>query len=335
MAINGTQGCEDMCKERSCCFLSAETSIDKSQASISEPSCANNPALKGWCEEYSACHILLLPQTITGTSGNNNYHYTKTHSPLANEDIPQNTTTSMDSVTALSSAVQDAAAATAADAVNSACASDYVQINGKHSCQELCADRACCFTEGPFSCQKELPGWCSQYSACNILTNDNQQQKTTTTTSTSSNAAVTQACSPAALQLSKAECQDLCDDRACCFAAGSFNCREELRDWCHEYSACHALIELEVEQHLIPNDLTSVNIFQVDEICDSSKMQQDSLYASQCTKLCFTRSCCFEANGSDYNCYTLNSQWCDEFQSCWNLPQYKDTSPTPISTDGG
>jgi hypothetical protein len=164
--------------------------------------------------------------------------------------------------------------------------------------------------------------------------NDHEQQKTTTSSSSNSNsnAAVTKACSPAALHDSKAECQEFCDDRACCFASGSFNCSEELRDWCHEYSACNALIELEKEQQA--NNTTGINIFQVDEMCDSSKMQ-DSIYASQCTNLCSTRSCCFENKGSDYNCYELNSLWCDEFKSCWNLPQYQAGTSTPISYEGG
>jgi len=327
IAINGTQDCEDVCKERSCCFIIAD---------ISKPSsCSDNPALKGWCEEYSACQILLRPQTATGTSGNNNN--TSTYSSLTIEDTQQNTTTTTtnaESAAALSSAVQDVAAATTADTLNSACASDYVQLHGKHACQELCADRACCFTEGPLSCTEELHDWCLQFSACNILVNDHEQPKTTTTTTntTNSNAAVTKACSPASLQDSKAECQELCDDRACCFAAGSFNCSEELRDWCHEYSACNALIELEEEQQA--SNATGINIFQVDEICDSSKMQ-DSTYASQCTNLCSTRSCCFEYKGSDYNCYELNLQWCDEFKSCWNLPKYRAVTPTPISFEGG
>ena len=280
---NGTNDCENLCKHRACCFVTDDNNQSRN--------CADNQDLKAWCDEYSACQILVL---------------------YSNSNIDTVTTESSSSTNIAITAPDNSAvtAAVAVNAVNEACSSDVIAVSGKSLCQELCDDRACCFVkELALNCQDELRDWCLEYSACNVL------MHVAANTSAAANA-VTSACSLDVLAESPTACQELCDDRACCFAHGKFNCADELHDWCLEYSACNGLTTWKNT-----NNSTSASAApEVENACDASKIQ-DSVLASECTKLCSARSCCFADTGND-NCYKLNSKWCDEYKACWNLPQY-------------
>ena len=130
-------------------------------------------------------------------------------------------------------------------------------------------------------------------------------------------------CSQSALDAHGTElCESMCHDRACCFVDGIFNCREDLEDWCLEYSACDILATTSKEseeQTDEEEESEGHHHTPIQEACEPSKLRDPDL-VSHCEDMCSTRRCCF-ADGNN-SCYRYDPHWCNEYKVCLNLPDY-------------
>lgn len=136
-------------------------------------------------------------------------------------------------------------------------------------------------------------------------------------------------CSPSALEVNGTQaCEAKCQDRACCFVDGAFNCRQDLESWCLEFSACDNLAKInpKTEGQSSTESISEGDGGQEDhhtpvqEACEPSKLQDPDLM-SRCEDMCSTRRCCWE-QGHD-SCYDYDPHWCNEYKVCLNLPNYE------------
>jgi len=128
-------------------------------------------------------------------------------------------------------------------------------------------------------------------------------------------------------------CHAICANYLCCFTTEgtTSNCRKTYGDdVCAAYQGCVVLHASaaeasppttntvpEMPPNTVPDGSAEMTeeelIDEVKELCTSQAIY-DSRLADRCREACRPRWCCFEEN--EGNCYTMNSEWCDEYMAC-------------------
>mmetsp|Transcript_21129 Transcript_21129/g.30191 ORF Transcript_21129/g.30191 Transcript_21129/m.30191 type:complete len:790 (+) Transcript_21129:84-2453(+) len=260
---------------------------------------------------------------------------------------------------------QSVEASEAEQAIKTLC-EDTTDEESLKQCKKLCAARACCFATSGYMCYDDFKEWCDEYKICATQPSEPvlltlapspivQSSQATSEPHVSdapfdpSSAFVEGAqemteiekiCSMDAIAANGTKaCTDLCRQRACCFVDESeFNCVEERRDWCEEYSLCTILNMGAAANTTTPvvEDVTGNGMENAGEIENTTTpvaegeingggtvegaCSFDFLATNgkiQCERMCDQAQCCFTLD--DTNCAASLEEWCLGFKPCLNL----------------
>ena len=248
----GKEVCNDACMKRECCFATEEEN------------CASMYPTQ-YCKGYDACLILKINTT-------DNTESPEAEAPLVNPDTLVVSTNPV--------ALDGLARITPADAY---CNPEQMNTQKERDkCQEVCANRDCCFSDGPDYCGTMFPQDCAEYQQCNNLydklkeieaaanappplTPEEQLLNATQThqmvqdyylgvagdnvgsVNGSATDSFLSACSEENLSRGdqgQADCMNVCNTRSCCFSQNEkVNCELDHADWCAEFSVCKKVME--------------------------------------------------------------------------------------------
>lgn len=112
-------------------------------------------------------------------------------------------------------------------------------------------------------------------------------------------------------------CQNLCAPYMCCFMEYNKGCEHDANK-CNLFSPCSFLTA--------PYGFESINGNKSDaSVCSVESIASDEGFGL-CQKACSSRACCFLSEKHPGNCYTLDSEWCNEYKYCLNLLEVEPIS---------
>lgn len=217
----------------------------------------------------------------------------------------------------------------AAEAVDDACADDVINSKeGRDACLSVCAQRSCCFDEGPGGCYVTDKNWCDEYILCRGIVppvptsvvggdnddnagkddDDKENYDSGVSSEIGSICAESKLKSKAGLSI----CHTVCDPQFCCFdAKENANCYNDDPDLCDQYEGCLKLYDYEGIEY------TTQLQMEVESICSTSKIRSSS-GKSMCKEVCHPHASCFGGNA--------DSTECKAYAACMNLDEYSSSS---------
>ena len=268
VTTEGRDQCESLCRSRSCCFAQDDRNCRVDN--------------KNWCEEYSACEVLIDERPSTST-----INYDGSSEPKADECDQSKITTSISLL----------------------------------MCEESCMLAACpCFGDlSDWNCGYKSTSditSCKDWEYCRPLLANFVDEDLTMGNGGSNNdkngqilQSISSACNKDNIKSSKGkeECFELCEDRMCCFGG----CQDDAD--CGLYANCWNLLDTSdggadsfedgPKLRPPPDDL--------ENLCDPSTLDQ-GMHETQCKEACSIGQCCM---GIGFSCQT-NIKYCLQFAAC-------------------
>jgi hypothetical protein len=168
----------------------------------------------------------------------------------------------------------------------------------------------CCFSDNTSqNCFEQNIVECSVYDECSNLLDTEETSPSSVTYEDIKNACAKQYINTTGIE----ECHGICADHLCCFTNENLvsSCKNSPNKTCDMYKPCEILINGDddpdnlVPQYSGPSSVT-------DE-CNADKVTTAE-GKQACHDVCQQASCCFQDGIG--NCYSMNKQWCDTFQTC-------------------
>ena len=279
---DGRDQCESLCRARSCCF-----SADDRNCRVDN---------KNWCEEYSACEVLIDERLSTNEISSGG------HSEPKNDECDQSKITT--SISLL-------------------------------MCEESCMAAACpCFWDlsSGWNCNaistSDVTN-CKEWEYCRPLL-ENLVEDEGGAKNDKNNAilqSISAACKKENIQSSKGkeECFELCEDHMCCFEG----CKDNAE--CGLYANCWNLLDTSDSSTDAFDDGPKLRPppDNLEELCDSSTLDV-GLRLTQCKEACAIGQCCM---GIGFSCQT-NIKYCLQFAACdviWEPELYSPIGGVPES----
>ena len=233
--------------------------------------------------------------------------------------------------------------------VSSPCKAEHIAQFGALQCSNVCQPAHCCFS-GEYACDDVELGHlnCEDYKACQVLY---PNKKVSTKELLELAERIDEVCSAISLKSigGRAECQDVCNDRLCCFYQDG--CTNDPDKNCLAYAGCESYYNLPTDSGQANNSNNNNNnnnaggstvsdlgvdefVTVLEETCSEENLKTiNGIY--KCHNKCQSHLCCFaDGDQAQQDCSNQRPAACSVYKPCERLVNPIHGNP-PASLEPG